>query len=55
MSKRSWTIAVVAVIALRRMIESPPTWESGSAQSQRSSASRPSAAHDPSALHSQLP
>ena len=54
-SKRSWTIAVVALIALRSTIDSPPTWDSGSAQSHRSAGSRPSATHDPSALHSQLP
>src|SRR2546423_6272694 len=34
---------------------SPPTWLSGSADSQRSPGSTPSATPDPSALHSQLP
>jgi hypothetical protein len=42
-------------MALRSRIDSPPTWVSGSAHSQRSSLGCPSAAALPSALHSQLP
>ena len=53
-SKRSWTIAVVAAMALRNRIESPPTCDSGSgtASAPRGRAERDA---DPSALHSQLP
>ncbi len=42
-------------MALRTRIDRPPTWESGSAHSQRSLGSTPSATAEPSALHRKLP
>jgi hypothetical protein len=53
--QRSWSRTVVAAIALRIRMLSPPTCVSGSAQSHRSSVGWPSAVAEPSALHSQLP
>ena len=54
-SKRSWSTAVVWLTAQRTSTPSPPTWWSGSGQSQRSSGSTPRAPADAAALAAWLP
>ncbi len=54
-SKRSWRTAVVWLIAQRTSTPRPPTWWSGSGQSQRSPGSTPRASAEAAALAAWLP